>query len=186
MVDYGYIGTLLSNTVDLVCACLADTPSGTPGTCTVYWSTPPDDLDCGDCEHNGLLVAWLERISPVQTYPNVYTGIVSHGQTVQLKADFVVRLVRPCWPKLIQDIANPFPSRAATELAALNLDYDAALVMCCILTDLQSKTPTITGGPCQQVSMGGLQVDRNRGGCAGFEVRFSVGLGACCAPAVGS
>lgn len=180
MQSYGDLGAILGNTVDLVCACLADTPNGTPGTCTVYWSTPPDDLDCGDCDSNGLLVAWLERMAPVKNWPSPYVGPSGHGIPITVKADIAVRLVRPCWPILRQDIANPFPARSVTEPLALNLDFDASAVFCCILNDLASNTPAITDGPCLQKMMGALEVDRNRGGCAGFTVRFSVGLGACC------
>lgn len=185
MNDFGDLGVILGNTSDLVCSCLEETPNGAPGTCTVYWSTIPDDFDC-DCGAGGLLAVWVESMPVVNKWPNPYTGPVGNGIPLTLKADIAVRLVRPCWPGLKSSIATPVPTRSETEPPALDLTYDATRVMCCVLQDLMSSAPVITGGPCLQKTVPVLTVDRNRSLCAGFTVRFSVGLGACCVPPEGS
>lgn len=178
-------------TADACCACLAaSSVDGAPGNCSTYWSTPPDDFFC-DCSQGGFLNVWLEGLGPTNAFPQPFQGPVQSAiGPIRTMASIAVRLVRPCWPKpqVGPDGNATIPSRDETEPLALNMSMDATIVFCCLLDDFSNASgqSTITGGPCSGVRMGLLTVDRNRGGCYSFTVRFQVDLGSCCLPPDGS
>lgn len=181
------LANLMVATADLVCDCLNGTLNGRPGFCGLYWSTPPDDFDCGDCGSNGALFVWLESLGPSLSWPNVHTGPVSNKTgPLRIRANLAVRLIRPCWPVIQNAGGQPLlPSRLDTEEAAVNVTTDAVTMYCCILTDLLDVNGEING-LCSAASMGLLTPDRNRSGCHGATVRFAVDLGSCCVPSAGS
>jgi hypothetical protein len=186
--DLTTVSDIMLATSTALCSCLDVNSTGAPGNCGIYWSAPPDDLFC-DCDaFNGTLDVWLENLSPTLNFPQPYQGAVQH-EPLRTMASFAARLVRPCWP-LPETTPNGIipPTRATTEQPTLNLALDASVVFCCLLSDFTGgpqATSTITGGPCSNAKMGALTPDRNRAGCAGFTVRFSVDLGTCCALATG-
>lgn len=176
------LANLMVRTVDTLCECLGATTNGTPGTCSVYWNIPPDDLECGECGSRGFLIAWPELIFPTQKFPLPYQGQVGpHEVVTQAAVNIAVRLTRPCWPVVTRVANQPaFPKRDDMEEAAVNLAEDAATVFCCLLSNLADLNSTILGGACGRAKMGQLTPDRNRAGCAGFTARFTVSLDSCC------
>lgn len=187
MNDVTHLGQVMSNTADLLCGCLAGTPFGEPGFCGVTWSTPVDDLICDNCPGNGALFVWMERMFPFRSFPVPWIQPASN-EPLRVAATIAVRLIRPCWPMFQPGPAGGvFPPYAQTETFALNLAIDASTVECCLLTDVMGGDSVITGGPCAgAVSLGMLETDRNRAGCAGFTTRLTVDLQACCVPLNGS
>lgn len=177
----------MSNISDLLCGCLSGTPFGEPGFCGIYWSTPPDDLLCDNCPEGGALFVWLERMFTYRSFPVPWTQPVD-GQSLRVAAAIAVRLIRPCWPVFKPGPGGgTFPAHTETETFALNLTIDASTVECCLLTDVMDGDSVITGGNCMgAVSLGTLEVDRNRAMCAGFTKRLTVDLGGCCVPVNGS
>jgi hypothetical protein len=192
------LANLLVGVVDLVCGCLettaqqnddgsAVTGTGRPGSCAVYWNTPPDDLDCGDCASNGGLYVWLESLAEtVDRWPAPWMGAVSAATAAfTMPAAIAVRLIRPCWPVVGgggtgTSTLTPFPARETTEARAVNLLIDAATVQCCLMSAIQERSASGPFGRCGRCTPPTLRPDNNRGGCAGFTVRFIADLGACC------
>lgn len=178
MNDPTELATLAQDIADAVCACLSGTTNGTPDECTVYWSSPPDDLDCGDCGNNGSLIVWLDQLFVTKEWPSPY-GAPIRRETLTTAAVLNVRLIRPCWP-MVGDLPQPLPSRATTATHAENLMEDAATTLCCIVAEVKQEAGIFAS--CSRVALGTLRPDPNRGGCAGFTVPVTVDLGACCEP----
>ena len=184
MDSLAYVADLAQDVADVACGCLDATTAGAPSECTVYWSTPPDDMDCGDCGTNGALIVWLSRVGVTESFPQVTAQPVGRAN-VRPTAELQVRLIRPCWPAVGDtDMPSPLPSRDVTADYAASLMEDAVAVFCCLLAEAKDRAG-IFGG-CKGVSLGALTPDRNRGKCAGFTMAITVDLGACCTPTAGS
>lgn len=175
-------GTIALDIVETVCGCLETTTNGSPSTCGVYWSTPPDDLDCGDCGTNGALLAWLTAMGLTDNFPNGVASNIRKTPALTVYASLSLRLIRPCWPMVgsNDNDAQPIPTRDTTEGPSLALMEDAAAVMCCLTSQAMSQSGIF--GQCERVWLGEIQPDPNRGGCAGFTVPMTVDLGRCCRP----
>lgn len=178
MNTYTDLADLAEDIASHVCGCLDGTSLGTPSECTVYWSNPPDDLDCGDCRTNGALIVWIDQLFPAKDWPSPWNGPLKR-ETTTTTAVLNLRLIRPCWPSVGDtDIPTPLPSRATTAAKAADITEDAAAVLCCLVAAARDGDGIF--GSCRRVSLGVLRPDSNRGRCAGFTVPITVDLGACC------
>lgn len=185
------LSDLMAATADAVCACLeAETVNGAPGNCGLYWSTPPDDFLCDCADPGGSLDVWLEIMQPTNRFPAPYLQPIDSAiGPLGIMATINVRLTRPCWPVIESNPGGLTPPvRSTTDTPTLNLLIDASVVYCCLLNDFTAASgeSLITGGPCSNIALGALIPDRNRSGCAGFTVKFTVNLGSCCIPAEAS
>lgn len=173
--DPAEIPNLLQRAVDLLCLCLeTNTSNGAPEFCGLYHGTRP--ADCCD-----FMIAHVERFGTTDaaSFPGESARPLK-CETVP-SMNVVIQLLRPCWPVLKDDAHNPFPLNADTSLASANLLMDAVAVQCCLTSDLSDLTDSFIMGDTQlSAKMGATTPIPPRGGCAGWNFRFSIMLDACC------
>lgn len=170
--DVSDLPNMLTRALDLVAACLADTPNGAPGDTGLYHGTPP--ADCCD----GLYL-WLEQLYGAKGFPAAWSGAINCGEMTPV-ARVALRLYRPCWPTLVDNPFSPFPPATESDIAAANLQMDAIKMFCCLLGDLSDSNGVILGGSCLAAAMGSTEPVSPQGGCAGWTLRFTIGLDNCC------
>jgi len=172
----GSINDLLQTMLDVGCACLAETPNGVPKDCYISHNTPPDD--CCD-----FLAIWLDRIRPRIGFQNAayVTGekVWARCGDVGGVADINIRLVRPCFPTLIDDAFNPFPAASVMQAAAENLLIDVQVFRCCFTSAACNGLIFPSDQDCQEVAYGDITPYGPHGGCAGWDFTYTVELDEC-------
>jgi hypothetical protein len=178
LLNPAHINDLLQSILDVACSCLEDTPSGVPSDCFISHGQPPDDC----CN---FLAIWIDKIHPRIGPENsdffigekVWTRCGDFGMI----ADFSLRLMRPCFPTLVDNPMNPFPPAADVQAAAENLLIDIQVLRCCISSAICEGIllPSTSDADCLEIAVGDIYPVGPRGGCAGWTLQFSVELDAC-------
>jgi len=174
LTDPSFLPLMLQRAADLMCQCLEDTLGRRPAFCGLYHFEPP--ADCCD-----TLLLWVERIDPVQRFPNPYGDALRCNNVVPM-ASIGVKLYRPCWPVARDNPDNPFLGLAsAASIAAADLEMDGIVLACCLMSDLSvDQGSIIKGGLPLAASMGGLVPTKPGGGCASWKLSFKIELPGCC------
>jgi hypothetical protein len=164
------LALLLAQIRDGLCACLADQATlGVPKDCFISHGEPADD--CCD-----FLAVWVQRTYPTRRFPEPWEG-TTRCEDVGIAIEFGVRLMRPCFPTLVDNAFNPFPDgEDSIEPAAIDLLIDAWVLECCLL-----DVGAAIGFPCREFKMGELIPEGPRGGCAGWTLSGTIET-RCCAP----
>lgn len=171
LADPAYLNDRLQMILDEVCECLANTTLGSPRSCFISHTSPPDD--CCD-----FLSIWIERLLPTYSFPAT-SDRVSKCNDIHRMAEVRMRLMRSCWPVVSDNAANPFPPPEKIQAASEALLIDANVMWCCV-------EGTFTSGlgceawDCLDFQMSELTFDRPRGGCAGVSMSFLMELTGCC------
>lgn len=172
------IALILSQIRDAMCLCLADPAViaagglGRPKDCFISHGDPADD--CCD-----FLAVWLRRIYPSRKFPEMWEGDARCNDTGAV-LEFGVRLMRDCFPTLVDNAFNPFPDgEDSIEPAAIELLIDAWVMECCLM-----DVGNTVGSPCRSFKMGELTPAGPRGGCAGWTLWGAIEI-RCCGPALG-
>jgi len=150
---------------------------GQPADCFLSHCLPA--FDCCD-----FLALWIERIRPSRgfqdaAYPTggrLWDRCCNLGSVV----DFGLTLVRPCYPTLVDDAFNPFPSASDQQAATELLMVDARILMCCLQQASCAGDLFPSNTNCLEIGWGDLTPECPDGGCAGWTWRFTVELEACC------
>ncbi len=156
----------------------------------VYCATVPEtrafvlasNILTGNCD---FLSIWLERIRPRTGFENAaYTTgekVLTRCGDVGGVADIALRLMRPCFPALIDNPTNPFPLATQMQAAAENLLIDIQSLRCCIASaDCQGFLfPLSVDGECLEFAVGDITPEGPRGGCAGWTLRYAFELDGC-------
>lgn len=175
-----HLADVMQSIVDVACECLeTSSPLGRPGDCFISHNTPPDD--CCD-----FLSVWVERIRPSEGFADgqYVTGgrLWARCGNLSSIADVNIRLVRPCFPVVIDDALNPFPPAIDIQAASEALAIDAWVLNCCIHTAISNGEllPDDVVGSCLEVGIGDMVPHGPNGGCAGWTWDLSIELGDCC------
>lgn len=167
----GLLNDVLQSILDNLCECLGEnTTLGAPKDCFIYHTRAPDD--CCDS-----LVIWLDRILPTAQFPIPFVGRDECGAVGRMMR-VGVKLVRPCWPTVVDNPSNPFPPVAAMQAAAETMLIDTNVLWCCLSAGLSAGDHDPSGS-CQDFHIESVIPDKPRGGCAGVTASFLVELDAC-------
>lgn len=172
-----HLADVLNSFLLNACACLEDTPYGAPKDCFISHGEPPDD--CCD-----FLAVWVERIMPSHGFAQgeFQTGgrIWSKCCDLNAVADISIRLVRPCYPTLIDDPFSPFPDPADVQEAAVKLAIDIWMLQCCLTAAQCAGVLFPAGANCLELGVGDAVPHGPKGGCAGWTWGLAVELDVCC------
>lgn len=167
---------VLQSILDVGCSCLVDTEYGQPEDCFISHDEPPDD--CCD-----FLAIWAERIRPSRGFQDgqYVTGGKLWDKCCSLNAvaDINLRLVRPCYPTLIDNPLSPFPDAADMQEAAEKLSQDIWVLQCCTMEAHCQGLLLPSTTDCLEVGWGDA-TPFVRGGCAGWTWSLTVELPTCC------
>lgn len=170
------ISDILQSILDVGCNCLASTPSGVPNDCFISHHIPPSDC----CS---MLAVWIEDIRPIQGFENAQyiSGVKLTGRCGDIGAviDVAIRLVRPCYPGLIDNPMNPFPDPVDIQAAAENLLVDAWSLRCCIMQAQCAGLLLPSTTDCLEVAWGDMLPYGPEGGCAGWTWHITVEMPPC-------
>lgn len=167
-----YVNDLLQAVLDSTCECLQNTVYGTPGSCFISHTTPPDD--CCD-----FLAIWVEQMLPTYSFPEVSTRVQKCGD-VHRMVRVKMKLLRDCYPVVRDNAQAPFPSPEEMQAAAEGLLIDGNVLWCCVVDALTTGIGCDQWNECLDSLMNEMVPIRPRGGCAGWELAFTLELKGCC------
>lgn len=162
--------------LDAICTCLEEnSPLGRPEFCFTYHNEPP--ADCCD-----YVSVWAERLRPSNGFAD--GQYVTGGRLVMrcglaTIADLNIRLMRPCFPVLIDNPRDPFPEPDVMQQASELLDQDAWIMNCCF-QQMVTEGLLEAVGECLEVGIGDMVPIGPQGGCAGWNWDISVEMPVCC------
>lgn len=172
-----HLAEVLESILNVGCECLDDTPDGRPANCFVSHAEPADD--CCD-----LFSVYVEAIRPSQGFSDAQytTGGRLWDRCCDIGgvADLGLRLVRPCYPGLVDNPNNPFPSPSDIHQASLKLLYDIWQLRCCVMAAACAGDFFPANTNCLEVGWGDIVPYAPEGGCAGWTWLITVELEACC------
>jgi hypothetical protein len=175
MITTLYLNDMARGMLEAACLCLEDTETGVPASCFVSHGSPPDDC----CDY---LAISLMRVYNSSRFPAETEGGDDCSGIVPV-ASFQLKLMRPCYPTVVDDAQNPFPAPADINAASELLLIDARVLWCCVTNTLASggltTWPTIPGMDCPDYKVGRLTPVVG-GGCAGWTLPYLVELDSCC------
>lgn len=166
-----YWADVLESVLSVCCQSLKDTPMGMPTNCYVGHSRPADDC----CDH---LIVWVEQMRPTVQFPNEFAG-PDQCHDVRAMMDVVVTLRRPCWPTIVDNARNPFPEPSAIDTAATSLLIDIQTMWAAAQQAYDAGSLWFTPHAPDYIKWGHIRPMQNEGGCAGWEMRFTLDLDAC-------
>lgn len=172
LVEPAYVNDLLQAVLDEVCACLENTTLGVPGSCYMSHTSPPDDC----CDY---LAIWLEQMLPTYKFPEVSSRVQKCGD-VHRMARVRMKLLRSCWPVVKDNAQSPFPTPDEIQAASEALLIDGNVLWCCVGDALMSGACCDEWNQCLDFKMDEMVPLKPRGGCAGWEIGFTVELKSCC------
>jgi hypothetical protein len=171
--DPGYVNDTLQAILDYAYDCLENTTLGLPTYKFLSFTRPPND--CCDS-----LSVWFDAMLPTQEFPRVYDGVDKCGDIHRMMR-VKLKLVRPCWPVLADNAANPFPPPSSIQEAAEALTIDSNVLWCCLGNGFATGDAWLDGNPSLlDTRIESLVPDEPRGGCAGFTMTIYVELDSCC------
>lgn len=176
MITTLYLNDLARGMLEAACECLEDTETGVPGSCFIGHADPPGDC----CDY---LAVSLMRLYNSSRFPAETEG-ADDCATIIPAAVFQVKLMRPCYPTLIDNPTNPFPPPAEINAASELLLIDARVLWCCVTNTLaQGGSAVWPNNPgsmeCPDYKVGRMEPVVG-GGCAGWKLTFTVALESCC------
>ena len=168
---------VMTSFLTVACACLEDTPNGAPEECFI--SHGPPAFDC--CN---LLAVWVERIRPSHGFGEgqYQTGGKLWDRCCELNsvADIGIRLLRPCYPGLVDNPRNPFPGAEKIHGASSDLLIDIWVLECCLSQAACDGVLFPPGTNCLELGIGHASPVQPDGGCAGWTWELTVELDTCC------
>lgn len=170
-----HLVTIMQSILDVACSCLIDTTYGQPEDCFISHDAPPDD--CCD-----FLAVWTERLRPSHGFAE--GQYVTGGKlwekccSMNAVADINLRIVRPCYPSLVDNPNNPFPPAAEIQAAAEALAVDIWVLQCCV-EKAACDGLLLPPDTCLEIGIGDA-TPFARGGCAGWTWELAVELDTCC------
>lgn len=175
LADATNLADTLQSILTVACSCLEDTAYGLPKDCFISHGEPPDD--CCD-----MLAIWVDRIRPSHGFGDgqYVTGGRLWDKCCDLSsvADVSLRLVRPCYPGLVDNAFNPFPEPTEIQAAAEALAIDIWVLECCL--SQAHCDGVLLGGNCLELGIGDAVPHGPKGGCAGWTWDLTVELAPCC------
>lgn len=148
--------------LDCVCEALAEQSTcGCPCRACVVVGRPVWD----NCCDGGQLTAFLERIYVTDGFPQADTGSILCS--APLGADFTIQLIR-CVPTMTEDGTPPSCPALSDSASAIYQDMYIAYraIICCLAAYKKYRRFSMKDG----------RIVGPQGGCAGFEIGFSVEL----------
>lgn len=167
-----YINDIFQAILDDVCGCLDNTVLGTPKDCFISHREPPDDC----CDY---LTIWLDQMLPTYNFPEVTTRVQKCGD-VRRMARVRMKLLRSCWPVVKDNASSPFPSAEEIQSASEALLIDGNVLWCCVVDAAGGGANCDEWNDCLDFKMDEMVPLKNRGGCAGWEIGFTIELKGCC------
>ena len=156
-------------------ACLAGTTRGAPTEQFVSHNSPP--WDCCD-----FVAVWVKLIRPTINFPTT-SVLPAVCNDVSMAVDMAVLFMRDCYPEQTGTKGNPFPGSDAVNDAATDLLVDARTLWCCLRS--ANNDDVLIPFEGFDVIFGNMTPSRG-GGCAGWQIDFTVEAPGCCWPYGGS
>lgn len=170
-----HLTEVLQSILDTACSCMIDTTYGIPADCYISHGEPADD--CCD-----FLAVWVERIRPSHGFSDgeYITGGKLWDKCCDMNsiADVSIRLVRPCFPGLVDNQSNPLPSAEEMQAAAAALLVDVWVLECCV-AQANCHGTLLPPGLCLELGIGDATPHGPQGGCAGWTWDLAVELDVC-------
>lgn len=178
-INPAFIADVLQELIDVGCECLEATTLGRPADCFTSWCEPPDD--CCD-----FLAAYPTLIQPTTGFTNEvgeFDRITGRCGDISGRLEIRLKLMRPCWPTLVDNATAPFPPAADIQQASEELFVDMRVLWCCILSEYSAGNLwSLTGDEfgCLDVGWGPMIPKCPEGGCVGLYWDISLELPTCC------
>ena len=166
-----YWADVLESILSVACQSLSSTPLGMPANCYVGHSRPADD--CCD-----FLAVWIDGLRPTIQFPFEFSDY-DRCEIVRMMMDVTITLRRPCWPVVVDSAFNPFPEASKIDAASTSLAIDAQALWSGVVQAYDAGALFYTPRPPNYIKWGSMSPMTNMGGCAGWQLKFTVDLDEC-------